>query len=334
MRKKPKRKSRSKAPIQPTPLGVYQAFLFGVGFYCVSLLSGDAVTGVPANGQSPSLPFRPIGSVSAVDRYRRPSTNPIDPNTDRNTHQNASFRTTGNPFNETGFRDRGDAYGTTRSYGNVRQVAMQSDGFALPPQGSFGGEPTDGNGGGMAMPNQFTPPPLNTPPASQPPPRMQGSPQPPISSVPPPRSLPNYPAPPIADYQPIAPPQLVNGGFATMADCRLITPASSYTAMSPYGNYGGDCRVIPTSYADPRTMPAQIAAPAMMPPTLPPTTLVPITPPGAYPPNAAGSAAPVGSLVTFGQQNYPVQVGQGLWGQPVAYVPGQSFRNWLRYLSF
>jgi hypothetical protein len=35
----------------------------------------------------------------------------------------------------------------------------------------------------------------------------------------------------------------------------------------------------------------------------------------------------------LGQQKNPVQLGRGIIGQPVAYVPGQWFRNWLRYVS-
>jgi hypothetical protein len=47
--------------------------------------------------------------------------------------------------------------------------------------------------------------------------------------------------------------------------------------------------------------------------------------------NTFGGASVPRALISLGQQNNAVQVGQGLWGQPVAYVPGQSIRNWVRY---
>lgn len=45
-----------------------------------------------------------------------------------------------------------------------------------------------------------------------------------------------------------------------------------------------------------------------------------------------GNGIPCGPLLSFGQDRNPVQVGQGILGQPVAYVPGQHVRNWIRYL--
>lgn len=335
MRKQKSRKSKPTKKV--SSLSLYQAMLFGVGFYLICSLGGESISGTSAHAQNAasrpkaSLPFRPIGSESMVDRYQRSGAGqqamPASP----------SFRQT--------------AYQTNRSQanGNVRQVAMQSDGFVL-PQGIGGGSQPS------AVPNQFAAPPLDMPPGlqSQVPPgqaaplQLAPPPSAPALSTAPnnfsqsnipstntpslgnlaPRSLPNYQAPPLADYQPVAPPQITNGGFATMGDCRLISPPSSYTAMSPYGNSGGcGYGVTPASFNGAYTPPpAQIAAPA----AIPPTGLVPLN----QVPTGLASAAPVGSLVTFGQEAYPVQVGQGLWGQPVAYVPGQSVRNWLRYLSF
>jgi len=310
-------------------LGLFQVLLFGTLFYGVTGLNSVPMGTREAHAQNAALPFRPIGSESAVDRYR-----------DRRDMGNTDPRATARS-RETGFFNA--SHRQQNNTGNIRQVAMQSGGFTLP----------SGPGG-------FNPPPINTPPPllpgeTRPPAQLQPSPaplqplnapgngnglapapsatEPPFS--PPPRSLPNSVpqtqpfSAPMADYQPIAPPQLSNGGFATASDCRLITPPSSYTAMSQ----GGSCQgyaVAPTGYAAPTGYggpyippPAQIAAPVTMPGYGVPTG--PVGPAGA---------APVGSLMTFGQQNYQIQVGQGLWGQPVAYVPGQRFRNWLRYLSF
>ncbi len=350
MRRKKKTSATSKS--KGNALGLFQVLLFTTFFY---LLNGDASSPLEskfASAQSARLPFRPIGTESAVDRYSEPGRS-----TETRYHQ-SSAKTDPRP----------------QSYANsgapVRQVSMQSGSFSEPPTGSgIATQP-------MQLPTQFAPPPLSTPPGlsgqgtRQPTtiptsPRMTTGPasdaaplapptlpfnnaSPPTASVTP-RTLPSstpttpsYSVPPIADYAPVAPPQLSNGGYATMADCRLITPPSSYSAMSPYGDTCGS--VAPTNYASPyNPFPAQISAPAVMPPMAasPPvaaapsiTTLPPVITPPVTSLIAAPSAAPVGSLVTFGQETLPVQVGQGLWGQPVAYVPGQRCRNWLRYLSF
>ncbi len=55
-----------------------------------------------------------------------------------------------------------------------------------------------------------------------------------------------------------------------------------------------------------------------------------ILPNGIVAPQVGG--APAGALLSFGQETYPVQIGQGWLGQPVAYVPGQPIRNWIRYI--
>lgn len=135
--------------------------------------------------------------------------------------------------------------------------------------------------------------------------------------------------PPAGDWQPVAAPQL-GGGFATSANTPLITAPSTYPAMAagygPCGGVGGT--LMPTAYTAPAvaggSLPTSIPGPATMPP--------PVAPPVVAAP-AAATGAPAGSLVSFGQEAYPLQLGQGLWGQPVAYVPGQGVRNWLRYLS-
>ncbi|MEM6363042.1 MAG: hypothetical protein AAF745_01345 [Planctomycetota bacterium] len=132
------------------------------------------------------------------------------------------------------------------------------------------------------------------------------------------------------------PPQIANGGYATMADCRLITPPSSYTAMSAMaGPCGCGPMIAPAGYAAIGSTPPIVGGPVTNAPLAgTPGTLVPTTGPVIPGLATTNAAAPAGSLITFGQEQYPVQVGQGLWGQPVAYVPGQTFRNWLRYFSF
>ena len=300
MRKKVRRKPKSAR--RPSPLGLFQALIVGVGFYIVSLVGAEPMLSSQLHAQTATPTFRPIGSGSLVDQYeRRPNNNP-----------------------------------------QIRQVAMQSGGFSLPQDAV---SPPPGNLQTAPTPQTFSPPPQTLRPSA---PALQPAPvpqtpnvrlpnNPPPANIPParsptPRQLPLNNTLPLADYQPVPPPEISNGGFATMADCRLISPPSSYTAMSPYAT-AGTCGsgVAPTAYAGPYTPPpAQIAAPAAMPP-LAAGPGGAVVPPGGF---ASPTAAPVKSLVTFGQENYPVQVGQGLWGQPVAYVPGQTVRNWLRYMSF
>lgn len=134
-----------------------------------------------------------------------------------------------------------------------------------------------------------------------------------------PRSLPvnpnALPSPPPAtsvpsssDLTQIPQPQL-NNGFATIDNCNCVSGPSTYSAAS----YG----CAPVSYQTPgyAAPPAQIPAPAVL--------------PGGLAPRTGG--VPSGALISFGQETNPVVVGQGLVGQPVAYVPGQTFRNWVRY---
>ncbi len=146
------------------------------------------------------------------------------------------------------------------------------------------------------------------------------------SSTPlPPRALPNDPGSyqpvPInrsgisssSDFAPLTQPQL-GGEFATIGNCNCISGPSSYSAASGLGcgspiNYNTSQAYVPP--------PAQIAAPAVL-------------PGGFIAP--ASNGVPRGPLISFGQDLNPVQVGQGIVGQPVAYVPGQRIRNWIRYI--
>ena len=133
-------------------------------------------------------------------------------------------------------------------------------------------------------------------------------------------ALPVQPAAtPATDQQTLPQPQL-GGGFATLDNCNLVSQPSAYSAA--FG-YGCGNPIVPQSYTVPCTSAsyatapvAEIPAPAVMPSARP-----------------AQIGAPLPSLFTLGQEQYQVQVGQGLWGQPKAYVPGQPWRNWLRYFS-
>lgn len=139
------------------------------------------------------------------------------------------------------------------------------------------------------------------------------------------------------DYAAIAPPQLGND-YASMGNCCNISGPSTYRAAGIFGcnapaNIGTPIYG-PTTYGPPATY---VAPPAQIAPAigLPPGAVVA---PASY---AGGSLPPVlpgnpgyRPLLSFGQEKNPVQVGQGLLGQPVAYVPGQFIRNALRYISF
>jgi hypothetical protein len=61
---------------------------------------------------------------------------------------------------------------------------------------------------------------------------------------------------------------------------------------------------------------------------IPPTYMPNQVPGGLYSGNNSGFRP----LFGFGQDNYNVQLGRGIIGQPVAYVVGQPIRNFLRYV--
>lgn len=94
-------------------------------------------------------------------------------------------------------------------------------------------------------------------------------------------------------------------------------------------------------FARPQIFPAsaQLPQPSLPPPSLPqqgqvpgtwtPPTYTPNLTPGLYSPNNSGYSP----LMSLGQEGYNVQLGRGLLGQPTVYVPGQPFRNFMRYLS-
>ena len=251
---------------------------------------------------TPMTRLRPIGAPSAVDQYR--------------TGDNGQIRETA--YQQNAFQQAAPRAGSAvqpRSIlqaGPVRQTVLlqQMDAPQLP-----GATRPPGNFALPSVPGANTFPGANTVPGTVPP----------VTSAPvgPPRGLPVNPGSlspvPVvqgqilssSDLAPIATPQL-NDGFATIDNCNCISAPSSYIAASGCGGCA------PVSYQAPQTYvapPAVIAAPTIL--------------PGAA---AAQSGVPAGALISFGQEAYPVQVGQGLFGQPVAYVPGQRFRNWLRYI--
>jgi hypothetical protein len=138
-----------------------------------------------------------------------------------------------------------------------------------------------------------------------------------------PRGLPTGPTGQLgnSDLAPIAPPQL-HDGFATVGNCNCVSPPSGYTGASALAACAPVAHSVPVTpvLSATNAAPAPIASAPIAAPVLP----------LAAPPQTAG--VPHGPLISFGQELNPVVVGQGLWGQPVAYVPGQKCRNCIRYL--
>jgi hypothetical protein len=255
---------------------------------------------IPAQSvDTPQTRLRPIGSPSIVDQFR---------STNRGGVQQTAAGNDGDS----------PAIGS-----GVQQTVFMQNGVA----------PVLPNGGGIPFPDNFSPPPISTAPFSAPPVTL-----PPATA---PRALPTSPVPvqpapsagtfvpgsvntiPNQDYAPLAQPRLANQ-FATMDNSCHVSGPSTYTAASASG-----CAQVgyqaPPAYLAP---PAPVAAPPV---AAGPIMPAPVVVPGA-PIIASPTGAPVGSLISFGQEKYQVQVGQGLFGQPVAYVPGQKFRNWIRYV--
>ena len=127
------------------------------------------------------------------------------------------------------------------------------------------------------------------------------------------------------DLQPVPQPQLGSSGFTTIDNSCLVSPPSSYNPAFVH-----DCNntIAPQSYV---AQPVAASVTVAPPPAEVVVPAVPAVPTATVPSSHVG--APARSLVTFGQERFPVNVGQGIVGQPVAYVPGQPLRNWLRYFT-
>jgi hypothetical protein len=247
--------------------------------------------------------------------------------------------------------------------GTARQTAMMqagADPFTMPGQGPSGYQAPSG----YALPPPLSsspqlgpiaplpggssdPLPLPSlgpvvPPSTSPPPQTYvAPPSSPIVSAPStipgtmmpvPRAVgPSQPSTSSTDYAPLAQPRLEQH-FATLSNCRNVSAPSGYRSdriltcgPPPMMITTVGATAPPPVYLPP---PAQIGPPVIMPPTALPAT--PLAAGPAVIPGPAGHRP----LISFGQERYPVQVGQGIFGQPVAYVPGQTFRNAIRYITW
>ena len=130
MRRKKKTRTKSKSTLNA--LGLFQVLLFTTFFYLLNGVSSSPLETQSVWAQTAGLPFRPIGSDSAVDRYSQPG-----------------------QYTETGYRhDTGvveapprsgdltsrshsmSSRTATGSFSPVRQISMQSGGFDSPPPGT------------------------------------------------------------------------------------------------------------------------------------------------------------------------------------------------------
>jgi hypothetical protein len=121
---------------------------------------------------------------------------------------------------------------------------------------------------------------------------------------------------------------------------------AAYTANATQANLVSAQQVLPPQ-GSPGTLPQFQTNPAIYPtsyqqcapsPTFPgaggvpgtyvPPTFTPHQAPNLYSPNNAGYSP----LFSLGQENYNVQIGRGIIGQPTVYVPGQPIRNFMRYI--
>jgi hypothetical protein len=143
----------------------------------------------------------------------------------------------------------------------------------------------------------------------------------------------------ITPYSNVAPPNYasqprsgITGGepFVTGAPCQfdaryMVEPTCYMAATDPCGD-----SVSCTQPTYPYTGVPNAGSPyGGIPGTLIPPTMMPNQVPyGLYSGNNSGFRP----LIGFGQDNYNVQLGRGIIGQPVAYVVGQPFRNFLRYV--
>ncbi|WP_153555903.1 hypothetical protein [Roseimaritima sediminicola] len=229
----------------------------------------------------------------------------------------------------------------------IRQTAMmQASGpMGLPP----GAAATPPDAGPAAAPPTMTPPPGAATP-------LGGSPAAPSTRpVAPPlagenlqpvpldnRQLPSPPAalpggalpggalpggdrsPPAADLTPVPQPGL-EASMATVDNCACVSAPSSYNAGGLW--QCGPEYVVPCSATVPATVPA--TTPYIAPPAV-------VAPPVAMPAVATTAVVPTAGcrpLFTLGQDPTNVQIGQGIIGQPKAYVPGQNVRNFIRYFT-
>lgn len=274
----------------------------------------------------PQTRLRPIGAPSAVDKYRDTRQVALMQSSDASAVPPPSLPSGGFAI-PPGTIPPGAGLpapmGSSTTTGPINLPPTNPlDNTPLPRNDGVMG---NGNSGGVGLPS--SPPSMAAPrnPAVGTTPQMGGT----FAPVPRTGSIGGQSVPG-GDYAPMPQPQLGNQ-FATLGNCRNISAPSGYRSdriltCGPPTSYvttvGATSQ--PPFYAPP---PAQIGPPVMLPPT---QMGAPIGSTQTVIPGPAGYRP----LVSFGQERFPVQIGQGLLGQPVAYVPGQTVRNAIRYLTW
>lgn len=116
--------------------------------------------------------------------------------------------------------------------------------------------------------------------------------------------------------------QLTSGavGFQSQQFPQAVLPPTAQPGIYPTGYQGVYQPALPT--------PSGVASAGTVPATYAPPTYTASAAPALYASDNAGCKP----LFTLGQENYNVQLGRGIIGQPTVYVPSQPFRNFLRYL--
>jgi hypothetical protein len=306
-----------------------------------------------AQAQSPDAPMtrlRPIDAPSAVDRYVQSARSRERTNLDAPVVESqvvtSQWESSAEPA--TWAANRSDAYTARAQFqlpGTTAPPTAPSDTTLMPPPSLDTAQPpTSGTVLGPTTPPPNTGPVLGPttqpvmpsgPPFSAPAPGLTSPTMPVAPPSTPPRGLPMGPTAPVSpmqpglgsvnssDLSPLAQPQL-NDQFATIDNCSCVSPPSGYVAATGWTQCAP-----PTSYAAAPTAPPYLAPSATT--SVPaPVAGAPVIPDASTMPK--GSGVPRHSLISFGQDRNPIVVGQGIIGQPVAYVPGQPVRNWFRWL--
>lgn len=291
--------------------------------------SGDTM--FVASKHVPSQPnFVPIGTRSLVDQYRSDQRQQdlCDPSEKINPRELPNRKMHVVRFPQNGFAapplpTTGAAPMTFPDNGGLglpAQPAAPAPNFQEPTTGGPFGLPS-GNGATAPIANPTTSPAVVAPPTGLPPalpmnPAVSGN--VPLVGLPSTQIIPGN-----ADMFPIARPEL-NDGFATVGNHCCVSAPSSYVAAMGFSNCASGNSYAATSQGYIATGP-QVAAPPPTAATVP-AGLVPVTRPSV-------PGVPKKPLINLGQNKNAVVVGQGIIGQPVAYVPGQCIRNWIRYIS-
>lgn len=266
------------------------------------------------SGGSPSRGLRPIGAPAAANALPAASAFVARPAAVRAatgaTAARGETRANDGALRQTAFMQQAD-FGLPSDMGGSPPVGGASQ-FEAPPLAG------DDYGSSTTLPPATAPPATTLPPTTapstaaplqglQPVPSLGG----PLAAPPQPRYQPRGPGASPSDLVPLPQPQLPSN-WATVDNCNLVSGPSGYRAE--FG-FCGTTPVVPVG------VPTYAAPPVIVPPTVMPVAPMATAPFGCRP------------LFTLGQENYNVQLGQGIIGQPTAYVPGQNIRNFIRYLS-